>query len=143
MIITSFIVLIFEKLAILLICHTWNTRNFKNMNVIDNIFKIMSQKGVRQRTLADAMGIDESQVSVMKKGNRDLKISEVENIASCLGVSITDLFTWPVRYVPELIEIEKDGHSPKITLSIELEDNIKADVIKLAFGDRVLEITNK
>ena len=50
----------------------------------------MAQKGIKQRTLADAMGIDESQISVMKRGNRDLKISEVENIASCLGVSITD-----------------------------------------------------
>ena len=55
----------------------------------------MAQKGIKQRTLADAMGIDESQISVMKKGNRDLKISEIENIASCLGISITDLFTWP------------------------------------------------
>ena len=53
----------------------------------------MAQKGIKQRTLADAMGIDESQISVMKRGNRDLKISEVEHIASCLGVSITDLFT--------------------------------------------------
>ena len=63
-------------------------RNFINMNVIDNIFKIMAQKGIKQRTLADAMGIDESQISVMKKGNRDLKISEIENIASCLGISL-------------------------------------------------------
>ena len=47
------------------------------MNVIDNIFKIMAQKGIKQRTLADAMGIDESQISVMKKGNRDLRISQV------------------------------------------------------------------
>ena len=38
-------------------------RNFINMNVIDNIFKIMAQKGIKQRTLADAMGIDESQIS--------------------------------------------------------------------------------
>lgn len=113
------------------------------MNVIDNIFKIMSQKGIKQRSLADAMGIDESQVSVMKKGNRDLRISEIENIASCLGVSITDLFTWPVRYVPEQFNEIENKPSPKITLSIELEDSIKADVIKLAFGDRVLEITNK
>lgn len=112
------------------------------MNVIDNIFKIMSQKGIKQRTLADAMGIDESQISVMKKGNRDLKISEVENIASCLGVSITDLFTWPERYVPA--HNLKSEVSPKVILQLELEDSdVKADVIKLAFGDRVLEITNK
>lgn len=116
--------------------------NLVYMNVIDNIFKIMSQKGIKQRTLADAMGIDESQVSVMKKGNRDLKISEVENIASCLGVSITDLFTWPERYVPE--HSQKSESCPKVILQLELEDSdVKADVIKLAFGDRVLEITNK
>lgn len=114
------------------------------MNVIDNIFKIMAQKGIKQRTLADAMGIDESQISVMKKGNRDLKISEVENIASCLGVSITDLFTWPERYVPEQSVIAKGLTTPKVILQLELEDSdVKADVIKLAFGDRVLEIKNK
>ena len=114
------------------------------MNVIDNIFKIMAQKSIKQRTLADAMGIDESQISVMKKGNRDLKISELENIASCLGVSITDLFTWPERYVPEQSAGEKVLTTPKVILQLELEDSdVKADVIKLAFGDRVLEIKNK
>ena len=119
-------------------------RNFINMNVIDNIFKIMAQKGIKQRTLADAMGIDESQISVMKRGNRDLKISEVENIASCLGVSITDLFTWPKRYVPEQPAGEKGLTTPKVILQLELEDSdVKADVIKLAFGDRVSEIKNK
>lgn len=119
-------------------------RNFINMNVIDNIFKIMAQKGVKQRTLADAMGIDESQISVMKKGNRDLRISEIENIASCLGISITDLFTWPERYVPEQSAGEKSLTTPKVILQLELEDSdVKADVIKLAFGDRVLEIKNK
>ena len=117
-------------------------RNFINMNVIDNIFKIMAQKGIKQRTLADA--IDESQISVMKRGNRDLKISEVENIASCLGVSITDLFTWPERYVPEQSAGGKGLTTPKVILQLELEDSdVKADVIKLAFGDRVLEIKNK
>ena len=114
------------------------------MNVIDNIFKIMAQKGIKQRTLADAMGIDESQISVMKRGHRDLKISEVENIASCLGVSITDLFTWPERYVLEQSAGAKGLTTPKVILQLELEDSdVKADVIKLAFGDRVLEIKNK
>lgn len=117
------------------------------MNVIDNIFEIMRQRGIKQRDLADAMSIDESQISVMKKGNRDLKISEVENIATCLNVSITDLFTWPVHYVPEQ-EINADKiskkPSPKICLQLELDDDdIKADVIRLAFGERVLEIKNK
>ena len=113
-------------------------RNFINMNVIDNIFKIMAQKGIKQRTLADAMGIDESQISVMKRGNRDLKISEVENIASCLGVSITE------RYVLEQSAGAKGLTTPKVILQLELEDSdVKADVIKLAFGDRVLEIKNK
>ena len=100
----------------------------------------MAQKGIKQRTLADAMGIDESQISVMKKGNRDLKISEIENIASCLGISIT----WPERYVPEQSAGEKVLTTPKVILQLELEDSdVKADVIKLAFGDRVLEIKNK
>jgi len=104
----------------------------------------MAQKGIKQRTLADAMGIDESQSSVMKKGNRDLKISEIENIASCLGISITDLFTWPERYVPEQSAGEKVLTTPKVILQLELEDSdVKADVIKLAFGDRVLEIKNR
>ena len=125
-------------------CRVDIVRNFISMNVIDNIFKIMAQKGIKQRTLADAMGIDESQISVMKRGNRDLKISEVENIASCLGVSITDLFTWPERHVPEQSAGEKGLTTPKVILQLELEDSdVKADVIKLAFGDRVLEIKNR
>lgn len=111
--------------------------------VVENVFKIMSEKGIKQRNLADAMNVDESQISVLKRGNRDLRVSEIENIASCLGVSVTDLFTWPDHFI-----LDSNGHSAKtqnakVILQLELEDNnLKADVIKLAFGERVLEIKN-
>ena len=46
--------------------------------------------------------------------------------------------------MPEQSAGEKVLTTPKVILQLELEDSdVKADVIKLAFGDRVLEIKNK
>jgi len=108
------------------------------MNIVKNIFEIRKEKGITQEVIADALCVDISVVSNIEKGKRELKVKELEIIAKALGVDMLYLITYPHIYEKKIkSEIEK---SPKVTLQIDLEDNVKADVIKLAFGDRVLEI---
>ena len=111
------------------------------MDIVKNIFEIRKEKGITQEVIADALCVDTSVVSNIEKGKRELKVSELEIIANSLGVDLLYLITYPYVYEKKTKgEVEK---TPKVTLQIELEDSVKADVIKLALGDRVLEIKNK
>ena len=111
------------------------------MNIVKNISEIRKEKGITQEVIADALFLNVSVVSNIEKGKRELRFSEVEKIANVLGVDMLYLITYPEVY--EKKETGKVEKTPKVTLQIDLEDKVKADVIKLAFGDRVLEIKNK
>jgi len=106
------------------------------MNVIENIFAIRREKGITQEVIADALFVDTAVISNIEKGKRDLRVNELEKIAKVLGVDVLYLITYPDVYEKKT----KDEKIPKVILQVELEDNVKADAIKLAFGDRVLEI---
>ena len=111
------------------------------MDIIKNILAIRKEKGITQEVIADALFVDTSVISNIEKGKRELKVSELDKIANALKVDLLYLITYPDIY-------EKKEHinrvkSPKVILQIDVEDNVKADVIKLAFGNRVLEIKNK
>lgn len=109
------------------------------MNVIENIKKIRIEKGVTQEVLADALSVDNSVLSNIERGKRELKVSELEIIANCLGVRVIDLFTWPVRYV----EPSYENDNVEAVLQIKLKKDRKEQVLKLVFGDNNLEILNK
>ena len=108
------------------------------MNIVQNMICLRRELGVNQEIIADALGVDTSVISNIEKGKRELKVSELEKIAKALNIDVLYLITYPHKY-------EQVGkvRTPKITLSIDIEEEVKADVIKLAFGDRVLEIKNK
>lgn len=109
------------------------------MNIIENIKKIRIEKGVTQEVLAEALSVDPSALSNLERGKRELKVSELEIIADCLGVRVIDLFTWPVRYV----EPGQDNEAVEAILQIKLKRDRKEQVLKLVFGDNNLEILNK
>lgn len=93
--------------------------------------------GYTQKYMAESLEVDAATYSRIESGKLDITISRLEAIASLLNVEASSLLA------SGAIEKREIKCVPKVTLSIELEDSIKADVIKLAFGDRVLEITNK
>ena len=111
------------------------------MDIIKNIFAIRKEKGITQEVIADRMLVDTSVISNIEKGKRELKVSELEKIANALEVDLLYLITYPHIYEKKTKEVE--DKIPKVILQIELEDRVKADAIKLAFGDRVLEIGSK
>lgn len=110
------------------------------MNVIKNIFEIMSQKGIKQQVLSDALNCDAAVISNLKNGKRELKVSELEIISRCLEVDIIDLFTYPKKYV----EYSNSNEEPiEAVLQIKLRRDKRDQILKIVFGDNNLEILNK
>ena len=109
-----------------------------SMDIVKNILTIRKEKGITQEFIADTLSVDTSVVSNIEKGKRELKVSELDKIANALGVDLLYLITYPYKYEKNTKGL--NDKIPKVILQVELEDKVKPDVIKLAFGDRVLEI---
>jgi len=107
--------------------------------VISRIIQIRNYKKFTKKDVADKLKISEATYSRIESGKIALSYSHLANIAIVFDMSVVDIITYPKQYIEDN---NNNLRVPKVTLQIELEDNIKADVIKLAFGDRVLEIKN-
>ena len=70
------------------------TNNIINYNspVAQNIVKILNEKGLKQKKIAQLAGFSEQSFCDAINGRRILKIAEVKIIASALDESIDDLF---------------------------------------------------
>ncbi|MGR4859582.1 helix-turn-helix domain-containing protein [Bacteroides pyogenes] len=112
------------------------------MNIVDNIKEIRLNKGIGQKLLADALNVDTAVISNIETGKRELKVSELEIISSCLGVEVIDLFTYPHKYVNR-DTLLADGEPVEAILQIKLGRDKKEQVLKVVFGDNNLEILNK
>lgn len=109
------------------------------MNVVENIKRLRTEKGVPQKKIADALNVDIAVISNIENGKRELKVSELEIISNCLEVSVIDLFTYPEKYIPTNCLNDDIVAS----LTIQLKKEKKDQVLKLVFGDNNLEILNK
>lgn len=118
---------------------------------MNDLYKKIKNKreelGYTQRYMADQLDIDAATYSRIENGKIDITVSRLEGIAFLLKVEAGELLashaSHALHTAYETTPVLQDARVPKVTLQIELDDNIKADVIKLAFGDRVLEIKNK
>lgn len=110
-------------------------------NILENIKQIRTNLRYSQEYVAEKMGIEQASFGLIENGKRQLKYKTLEQIAMVFNIPVIDIITYPDVY------IKKDSGLPtnrRVTLQIDIEeDEVKADVIKLAFGERVLEIKNK
>jgi transcriptional regulator with XRE-family HTH domain len=96
------------------------------------------QLGYTQRYIADSLEIDAGHYSRIESGKVDITISRLVAIARFLEITPSELLASSA-----MPPAKKIVHNPKVTLSMDLDDVVKADIVTLAFGDRVFEITNK
>lgn len=61
---------------------------------------IRKEKGIKQSVIAEKLGVGQSTYSLYFTRNMDMKWNLILRIAYILGVSIVDLVTYPVKYVP-------------------------------------------
>ncbi|MBQ6275157.1 MAG: helix-turn-helix transcriptional regulator [Bacteroidales bacterium] len=111
----------------------------------NEIFKeIRTKRGLSQEFMAEKLGIDSSAVSNIEKGKRDVKVKELGIIAKAFEISVQDLIGYPNKYkIVGNQENEKNDNDNKVMLCIELTKDKKDQILKLAFGENVIEILNK
>ena len=110
------------------------------MKVIENIRTIRLEKGIPQKAIADSLSVDDSVISNIENGKRELKVSELEIIARCLGVEVIDLFTYPDKYVP--VRAGEDS-SVDAVLQVKLKSETKEKVLRAVFGNDCIDILSK
>ncbi len=69
--------------------------------IFKNIEEIRKEKGKKQAIIAEALGVGQSAYSNYVNRNNDIPYSRLSRIANILEVSVVDIITHPVKYVPE------------------------------------------
>lgn len=91
--------------------------------ILANIETVRKEKGVKQEVLAERLGIQQSVYSRIFQVQDDIKLSKLLQICNILDVSLVDVITWPVKYVPE-------SQQPKPCASCAEKDTIIANLNK-------------
>lgn len=107
--------------------------------VVTSIRKIMNDNDLTQATMAEYAKTSASQFSKILKGDVQISLWQVSNIAKNLQIRVIDIFTYPDKY--QLIGSNDSDVKAQITL--ELKKELKEEVLKLVFGDSNLEILKK
>ena len=103
--------------------------------VVENIRAIRLEKSISQQAIADALNVDVSAISNIENGKRELRVSELENIANVLRVDVIDLFTWPHHYVNSK-NVEKDTRE-KVCVTFEVDPQKRDYLLRLVMGEKI------
>jgi transcriptional regulator with XRE-family HTH domain len=121
-----------------------NDRNLEK-DIVANIIKIRSSKGIKQATMAAEMEINASMYSKIENGQLGLSIEKLSKIARCFDMGVVDLITYPKKYIDaeSLSDTERKKFKTKVVLHLELDEDKRDEVIKAAFGNKMVEILNE
>ena len=75
-------------------------------SILKQIELIRKEKGVKQTVIAERLGIKQNTYSNYINRSGDIPYSRLSQIADKLGVSVIDIITYPVKYVPEVKNCE-------------------------------------
>lgn len=100
------------------------------MDIVDNIKKIRKEKGLNQDDIAKALGNDPSNWNKIEKGVQQLKVNQLEKIASVLGVQVVDIITYPKKYV----DSETVENYERISVTFEISPDKRDVLLKLVTG---------
>lgn len=106
--------------------------------VTENIRKILNDKNLTQTSVAEYAGLSQGQMSKIMNGAGNFTTWQLSKIASGLGMRLIDLFTYPEKYGP----IREDSDEMTASITIQLKDEKKAQILKLLFGDKNLKLLN-
>lgn len=108
--------------------------------IINNLRKIMNDRGLTQVVMAEFADTSPSQFSKILNGSVQLSLLQLSNIARGLSMSEIDLITYPEKYVKS----DKLTDEPvEAVLQIKLKKDKKDQVLKLVFGENNFEILNR
>ena len=107
--------------------------------ILENISKIRVNKKITQKSIAEFLEIEQGSYSLLERGERELSIDRLLQIAIFFKMDIVDIITYPNKGSYN----KENEEDIKAILQIELKKDKKDQVMKLIFGDNNLEILNK
>jgi len=75
----------------------------RRLEIGENIFLIRRRLGLTQAQLAEALGCSRHTMYRVESGEAELYITQMENLATILGVSMSDLLQLRIRHVESAI----------------------------------------
>ncbi|NLR93523.1 MULTISPECIES: AAA family ATPase [Flammeovirga] len=113
-------------------------------NIVENIKRVRSTKGISQSKMAEALGMSMSGYTKIERGDTDLSIKKIEDIAGVLGVSFEELMK---KKEAKIITFANQkggvGKSTMLTLfmtSIAKRENLKILVIDCDYQQTISTI---
>lgn len=107
------------------------------MTLKDFIAQYRHEHGISQRQLAAACGLSNGYISMLEKGiNPNTKLPfipslpKLEQLASGMGISLTDLLVKVDDMPVELISDDEENKK----LVLEIEDELDAEIVKIVSG---------
>lgn len=110
--------------------------------IVNNIRKIMNDRGLKQSSIAEYADTTASQFSKILSGDVKLTLAQLSNIATGLKMREIDIITYPEVYVKK-DNSESESEPVEVVLQIKLQKEKKDQVLKLIYGENNLEIFNK
>lgn len=104
------------------------------MNIIENIREIRQEKGISQEDIATQLGFDQSNWNKIENGKQQLKVNQLEKIASVLGVELIYLFTYPKIYV----DSSTLKNYERISVTFEISPDKRDVLLKLVTGENAI-----
>ena len=109
-------------------------------DILLSIKKIRLKKKLSQEYMAEQLGVSQTAYSLWEQGKRELTYNNLLRIAEVLGESVINVISYPDEYI---LQSENDRYPAKIVLQIELDQDKKAQVLQLVFGERYAEMNIK
>jgi transcriptional regulator with XRE-family HTH domain len=110
-------------------------------DVLTNIRVIRQKLGYTQDVVGKQLGMSQNGYSLIENGSRNLTVNDLNQIAIIFKMDVIDLFTYPEKWRPS--NGREEFEETKVILQIELKREKKDQVLKLAFGENILEILNR
>ena len=112
------------------------------MNAINQTLKrIREERHLSQSQMAKKLDKTQSAYARIELGETKLDIETLQKFADKVEMTMIDIITYPDKWVPDSKSVP--AFEPKVTLQIELGREKKDQVLKMAFGENILEILNK
>jgi transcriptional regulator with XRE-family HTH domain len=103
------------------------------MQIAKNIKKLREEKGLMQKEVANAVGVNPSNFSKMEKGEREFGIEVIDKLAKFFGVTIDELVHMNGK-MPKAVTVEDKTATEKVQLIAQLEEEDKHAVYRIIDG---------
>jgi len=105
------------------------------MGIIWNIKNIRMQRHITQEVMAEALSMDVAGYNRIENEKQELKVSQLEKIASFLRLRVIDLFTYP-----EVYELRNKQNATKVTVEFDVSPT---EMLNLCLKDKILQVLEK